>query len=1793
MADSKAMLPKLSQNWADAKKFNAQRVLRRLKAESGDLDSKENLDHNMNTVFHQQSDSQPTITRPAIAVSVTMSEDEEDQTIPGRSASDNDTTNVSAWAMMEHYDWSRDAASKRSVSSNREEETHSSQISGTEEDARELDVGIPENHLLTTTMIEWQENDNGELIEPSIHDDSSSNESVAISQTGSASFSGQIGLIEGIVTGVSDTKQEIRVYNSKTDISQSTATRVREKRDFHPGHSALAVQMSFEQDDGSSHGNFHNDDVGNFDESITSNNDGKVSVLSIQSSLFPANKVASKQHNKDNVDNQRTCYLSKIEKLENDLRNQKKSTATVQSKLKDRVVELEQALRVTAATPRGTVVQENPLKTLLDRNQTLVKEVRFADQTCVELSSRVTSLEEEKKALLERVEQLERENAELKVGRQHTEGYGNDKKDSREVEFSGLNGKKPSNTVANTESLISASNDLCAEMSRVSKENNSWRQQVVSMQNQLDTYKQELEEERKKSQLHKNQLTEGVKSAESFGSSMGDDARKLQLLSFEQELKREKAVVASLKKELITLRTMQQDNPEFCGGQGDFETMQLVSGALSEMQQRYAGLEDRVLPIFDVYISRLGHLTKKVEVLKSSLHFEAEPQPIMIKNRQHRTTISGSFLSTPSTKEDVLELMEEARIPGDSHIDFHDDDSSIRFEDISNFAIDDDTLGSVTKNRSITTDEGHTRWKEQLEAVLHECNRVKKRSTELRDEIVRQKSTIEVLEGENGKLSLQSSRKSEEIEMVEQALLEARKVIAELEDRFREANDENENSLKSLREKDVNIALLQKSVQRSESDCTMEETKRQILEKRTSELEVCLEEKTKMLDEATQLSSTYKAKNAQLTIELSKTREEVRESVDSAISELQVSLKEANEYIEDLKIKNQEAIDDLSEAVEFNTSQKKQIDELQAEKKKRASDVEDSILESQCSLETIRRERAELRSKLSKRDAELSGLREMFTKYKETSQIQLDKRLKLVQTLQSEKADVLFHCENLHIMRREFLGLIMSIDLFDNFTTEVAADQSEGFKDCKSIHLENEILFWRDILQHVGGVLRALPKRNKDYSEAVDKIESLTNRMAVLKKSENDCKVTLSQERKQNDKLCSLLGQAEFEMERSALQIQEMSAALSHLQQNEAKLSEKIRTREKEYSSCSEQLVSLQKEVSNERKEIQKEKIELEETLKEQESQLVETTAELSATKSELEKIMDYQQSQATIISSQEEKIMASESKCKRLREYIQKLTKKCEEWEKSYDQQFKCIEKLRRKNTKVLDKGSEIAKKYHKLKADAQRKRTSHHSDREKWSSERSNIQAVHIQLEEELDLIAKELNLRWHSLHQLLFSHHLGELVKLRLSKQHAKCLDQISAASGTLELAGASVEDLTQGDEALVAASKWCGAADGLICTYDGCDDAGNHKAAIRLAVQSVSRGVSGVQIAVLASADDLVEDVDNDGIAGALGSFFRDSPKVPPTLTRSLASSPYTLRHGELFGKPESSPDFSPLVGGLRREPIITEEYTMRGVRVDPFIISNSQASSSIRTSRHAIGEAAALLAISSIALPKVAACISSQTGSQKVSTEEWNDEFARMDESAMSGKGSSLFSQEMVVDDTERLADWLASKWAPAVLRTYDIAAIRIGGRPVYAKRLDSGMVEIVWQELVDFQSRVIGRMILEVRSNGIEAKRGPGDATDGFGSISVKQLPGEEVLVNRLADAAAQAVDKGLARKARSKAIATAVKPAPVRVTTLESSGAVDGPVKEAVSETGPRKAGARRSTPRRRKTAGNDSSEA
>jgi hypothetical protein len=246
----------------------------------------------------------------------------------------------------------------------------------------------------------------------------------------------------------------------------------------------------------------------------------------------------------------------------------------------------------------------------------------------------------------------------------------------------------------------------------------------------------------------------------------------------------------------------------------------------------------------------------------------------------------------------------------------------------------------------------------------------------------------------------------------------------------------------------------------------------------------------------------------------------------------------------------------------------------------------------------------------------------------------------------------------------------------------------------------------------------------------------------------------------------------------------------------------------------------------------------------------------------------------------------------------------------------------------------------------------------------------------------------------------------------------------------------------------------------------------------------------------------------------------------------------LRHGTLFGIPESSPDFSPLVGGLRKEPELCEELRMRSVRIDPIlsVSGNRMMDERLRSSRHAIGEAAALVSqgILCKASPDIDVFISSQQGREAVSVEDWEREFERVDLMMKSGEAAQLFSYDFAsVPNTERLTDWLATKWAPAVLRTYDIAAIRTGARPVYALKTDKGTVEIVWQELVNFDTVNVGRMLIKVGDTRLTATRTAGDASKGFGAVSPKPLAGEDVLVRQLAEAASQAVEKGLATKVR------------------------------------------------------------
>ena len=209
--------------------------------------------------------------------------------------------------------------------------------------------------------------------------------------------------------------------------------------------------------------------------------------------------------------------------------------------------------------------------------------------------------------------------------------------------------------------------------------------------------------------------------------------------------------------------------------------------------------------------------------------------------------------------------------------------------------------------------------------------------------------------------------------------------------------------------------------------------------------------------------------------------------------------------------------------------------------------------------------------------------------------------------------------------------------------------------------------------------------------------------------------------------------------------------------------------------------------------------------------------------------------------------------------------------------------------------------------------------------------------------------------------------------------------------------------------------------------------------------------------------------------------------------------------------------------------------MKSIRIDPTISlsGNSMIGDLTQSSRLSIGEAAARMAMEQIDVKDgIDVCLTSLRGMDEIEIDEWEYEFSRAQELLTTGQGAQLFSSAFSsVPSVDRLSDWIATKWAPAVMKTYDIAGIRVGARPVYASRTAPGEVEIIWQELKDFKAIVVGKMIIKVTETSITATRGSGDASAGYGSISNTPLNGEDILVRRLSDAATQAMEKGLAIK--------------------------------------------------------------
>lgn len=333
---------------------------------------------------------------------------------------------------------------------------------------------------------------------------------------------------------------------------------------------------------------------------------------------------------------------------------------------------------------------------------------------------------------------------------------------------------------------------------------------------------------------------------------------------------------------------------------------------------------------------------------------------------------------------------------------------------------------------------------------------------------------------------------------------------------------------------------------------------------------------------------------------------------------------------------------------------KVKLNEIEA----RASEAENLLYEARCHQEDIRKARAELKLQLGKSQTEVQVVKENLSKTTSRSQEKVDEMNAAIERLQQQ------YDEAQRKLRRFSSVYHDIIDVFDRAETE-SFTKPQGYSRSRDDF---------DLLDQIVPFISSTLNESAEKAADVDVLQKDIWRLQGDFKRATDLgtqyQKQLEEEKTQNEKLFELLQQAEIEMERSANQIREMPFALTKLQQQESDMLARTKAAEDETHSVRDELRRAQNELCNERKNSQHKGNEFSEQL---------------TAKQKLEEEL-------------RSTIEALEAKTGKLRQYVNKLTTKCEEWEKSYERQGKSVEKLQAKNTRLREKAIEMAAKYKQL---------------------------------------------------------------------------------------------------------------------------------------------------------------------------------------------------------------------------------------------------------------------------------------------------------------------------------------------------------------------------------------------------------------------------------------------------------------------------------------------------------------
>jgi hypothetical protein len=135
---------------------------------------------------------------------------------------------------------------------------------------------------------------------------------------------------------------------------------------------------------------------------------------------------------------------------------------------------------------------------------------------------------------------------------------------------------------------------------------------------------------------------------------------------------------------------------------------------------------------------------------------------------------------------------------------------------------------------------------------------------------------------------------------------------------------------------------------------------------------------------------------------------------------------------------------------------------------------------------------------------------------------------------------------------------------------------------------------------------------------------------------------------------------------------------------------------------------------------------------------------------------------------------------------------------------------------------------------------------------------------------------------------------------------------------------------------------------------------------------------------------------------------------------------------------------------RNKPYTTTIYKLKNS--PNHLVSGNILSGGSESNRISVGSTLSRLATNQLSLPEnissIDIVLSSYPGTDARTDRRWKDEFQRaLRMIASPTGGATLFAADFTaVPSTAHLAEWIATKWAPVILRSYDIAGIRVGAR---------------------------------------------------------------------------------------------------------------------------------------------------